>query len=470
MAFFSLMVTLLLVWKSISTRWLLNIVLAAVVYFLAMLSKEGVATMVFIFPLMMWFFCGIRGRRLIITSVVMAIPVVTYVLFRQQVFAETKPIYTLGVIDNLMVNAPDGLTRFATAVRILGKYLVYSVFPYQQVSDYSWHQLTLAGISDPLFILSFIIYTSMILVSVLFFRKKGVMVFGWLFFLLTISIYSNLFFLIGSAFGERFLFLPSLGICILMVLVVFKMTKSEITSPGLSLKRYISSNRLAIMFILAVTVVFSAKTIKRSAAWKDARTLFTNDVQQSPNSARLHMQMGTVWRDLARKEQEPVEREALVRRALGCYRRSLEILPSFPEAQEQIGLAWYMLGQRDMAMFYYNLVIRKNPFKAELWNNIGSVWVDRGDLTQALSIFRKVTEINPAYADGWQNIGSVLGRMGRYEEAIPCFIKSIELAPDKALSYQLLALTYQNLGRSDEAASWQKRANEVGVSEGGFNP
>jgi tetratricopeptide (TPR) repeat protein len=468
MAFFFLMITLWLIWKSMSTRWMLYIFLAALTYFLALMSKEGVATMVFIFPLMMWLFTGLKGRKLIVATAIMVIPVIIYIMIRQQIVTLAKPIYTLGIIDNLMVSAPDGLTRFATAVRILGKYLFYSVIPYQQVSDYSYHQLSLAGLSDPLFILSFFFITGIILVSVFYFRKKSIIAFGVIFFLVTLSIYSNIFFLFGSAFGERFLFLPVLGICILMVMLGMTISKADVFSPELPVFVFYRLNRLPVIFIFVVILLFSLKTLLRSAEWKDARTLFTADVQQSPNSARLHMQMGTVWRDLAREESDAEKREMLVRLALGCYRRSLEILPSFPEAQEQTGLAWYMLGQREIAMFYYEMVIRKNPMKAELWNNIGSVWVDRGDLDQALKSFRKATEINPGYADGWQNTGSVLGRMGHYNEAIPCFLKSIELAPDKALSYQLLALTYQNLGMNEAAVEWQRRAMEVGMSEVGF--
>jgi tetratricopeptide (TPR) repeat protein len=395
----------------------------------------------------------------------MAVPVVAYILIRQQIFSETSDIYSLGVIDNLMVTAPDGFTRFATAVRILGKYLFYCFIPYQQVSDYSYRQLTLAGISDPYFLVSALVYTGMIIISALFFRKKDIRVFALIFYLVTISIYSNLFFLIGSAFGERFLFLPSLGICILIVMMIIGRASAESSPTQNDIGAFLLRNRIQLILIIALVVAFSVKSFYRSTEWKDSYTLFTADVQRSPNSARLHMQMGTAWRDLARKEQDPVAREALVRRALASYRRSLDLLPSFPEAQEQTGLAWYMLGQIDIAMFYYDMVVKKNPLKAELWNNIGSVWVDRGDLNQALLVFRKVTEINPAYADGWQNIGSVLGRMGRFEEAIPYFYKSIELAPDKALSYQLLSLTFQNLGRPDEAASWQQRAIEIRAAE-----
>jgi tetratricopeptide (TPR) repeat protein len=422
------------------------------------MSKEGTATMIVVFPLMAWFFTRAKTVRIVTGAVAMVIPAAVYIFLRHNVLSETPDIWGLAPIDNFLVLAPDWGTRVATAVMILGKYIWLLIFPHPLASDYSYAQIPFAGLTSPGFLLSAFIYLFIILIILLSIRKREPWIFGLIFLIVSISIYSNLFFLIGTNFGERLLFVPSLGYCMAW-LFILKNSLPE-SADDVSKLTWSSSylKRWPIVLMGMIIILYSVKSVERIRDWENDKTLIYQDVKTNPHSARLQNHLGNMFRDQARDEQDPKLRHLITRKSLSAYQQALRIFPSHEDSQEQVGLAWYILGYPDMGIFYFKMVLKKNPLRQDAWNNLGNIYTDKGDLPAALDAFKRATSINPWFADAWRNSGSLLGRMGRYEEAIPCFLKALELEPNDILAAQFLGLTYQNLGRPEDARYWFGRA------------
>lgn len=458
MSLFFLMISFILLHKWYNNPRIPALAGAATSFFLALMSKEGVVTMMAVFPLLGWFFTGARVKRILTGAVVMAIPATIYILIRHVVLSETPEIWGLSPVDNFLALAPDWGTRVATAVMLLGKYLLLMLFPHPLVNDYSYAQIPLVGMTSPGFLLSALNFLLVLLVIVLRIKKREPWVFGLIFLIISISIYSNLFFLIGTAFGERLMFVPSLGFCMALVLLLSKILPSSGTSSFVINSKTLFSNWKLLTLTGLILLLYFGKTISRNLEWRDNETLITSDVMKNPNSVRLQHHLGNIYRDKARYEENPQIRLAWTRKSLAAYQQALRIYPSHDDTQEQAGLAWYLLGYPDMGAFYFKLVLKKNPMRRDAWNNLGSIYADKGDLPAALEAFQKATNIYPWFAEAWRNTGSVLGRMGRYEEAIPCFLKNLELEPDNRLACQMLGLTYQNMGKPDEARYWFERA------------
>ena len=458
MSLFFLLVAFLFLHNWFKKRRNLTLAGASSAFFLALLSKEGVVTMVAVFPLIAWFFTDARLKRIVTGTVVMAIPAVIYILLRYVVLSGTPEIWGLSPVDNFLVLAPDWGTRVATAVILLGKYLLLMLFPHPLVNDYSYAQIPLVGVTSPGFFLSALAYLLIISVIILRVKKKEPYVFGLIFLIISISTYSNLFFLIGTAFGERLMFVPSLGFCMALVLLLSKILPASGTFSFFINRKTLFSNWKLLTATGLMLLFYSGKTISRNREWRDNETLITSDVLKNPNSVRLQHHLGNIYRDKARYEENPRIRLAWTRKSLAAYQQALRIYPSHDDSQEQAGLAWYLLGYPDMGAFYFQMVLKKNPMRRDAWNNLGSIYVDKGDLPAALEAFQKATDIYPWFAEAWRNTCSVLGRMGRYEEEIPCFLKNLELEPDNPLACRLLGLTYQNLGKPDEARYWFERA------------
>ena len=121
------------------------------------------------------------------------------------------------LIHNSLLGAQGLGEKSASMFMFMGKYLQLLFYPYPLSSDYSYNALPLVGWSNPWAFMSFIIYAGLLLICLLRFRKKEPWVFGILFFLVTIFLFSNLFVLIGANIGERFLYTPSLGFTVAVI-------------------------------------------------------------------------------------------------------------------------------------------------------------------------------------------------------------------------------------------------------------
>jgi hypothetical protein len=457
MSFFFLMLTLFLLHKWFTKNNWLSLIASLFMFFLSFLSKEGVITMLFLFPFIGWYFTDAKPKTIISASLLLIIPALLYIFIRQQIISEYSTSSSISYVDNFLIGIPDAATRFASTIMLLGKYLLLSVIPYQLVSDYSYNQIPIVGIGNIGFIVSFLIYLAMVIYAVINIRKKNIIVFGILFYLITLSIYSNILIPVGTSFGERFLFLPTLGLCIAFVFLIAQWLKvgTNIKQTELEL---LKSKPIFTGIVILILFAFSVKTVVRAAEWKSQETLFENDVKRSPNSAHMRLYWGLTLRDKAMKEDDLQQRDVLMYKAVAEFEKGLSIYPTYPDCYEQLGLAWYRLKNNEKALFNYENALKLNPTKAVTWSNTGIIHFEQGNLQKAMDVYKKAISLDPNYADAYFNMGSVYGMLGKYDEAIVEFKKCIQFDPENSRAHQFIGVTYQNLKRPDEAKPWLEKA------------
>ncbi len=458
MSFFFLMLTLLLLHSWFTKKKWLSLIGSMLMFFLAFLSKEGVITMLFLFPIMGWYFTDAKPKTIITGSLLLILPAIIYIAIRNEIVSKYSVSTTISIVDNFLIGATDFASHFATAVMLLGKYLLLTIFPYQLVCDYSYNQIPIVGLDDIKFIFSFIIYLAIGIYVILNFRKKNPIVFGLLFFLITLSIYSNIFFPVGTSFGERFMFVPSLGLCIAFVFVFIKLFKINTSSNALSEIEIFKSKPLFTILFLLIMVGYSIKTYVRSAEWKNQSILFENDVKRSPNSAHMRLYWALALRDKAMKDENKSNKNSIMLQAIEQFEKGLKIYPNYTDCYEQLGLAWSRLNDPKKAIFYYDNAIKLNPTKAVTWSNIGKIYFEQGNYDKAMEVYKKAISLDPNYADAHFNLGSVLGTLKQYNEAIAEFKISLQFDPENVKAHQYIGLTYQMLNQNEEAKIWLEKA------------
>jgi len=454
MSFFFLLTTLFFLhnWFIKKSWW--SLAVSMLTFFLSLLSKEGTVTMLFLIPILGWYFTDSKTKEILTGSALLILPALIYIAIRQQIISKFGGTAEVPVVDNFLAAAPDAITHFATAIMLLGKYLFLLVIPYQLVSDYSFNQIPLVGIGDAKFMLSFLVYLSAGIYVIANFRKKTLLVFGLLFFLITISIYSNILVPVGTSFAERLMFLPSLGVCIAFTSLLARLLRIE---PDNNNRPMLEPLRLKPYFTVAcvlILTVFSFKTVTRAAEWKNQNTLFGKDVKHSPNSAHMRVYWGLTLRDNALKEKNPADRDAIMRQAVTQFDKALSIYPSYADCYEQLGLAWYRLKDSPKSLQNYDKALKLNPNKAVTWNNTGIIYFEQGNIQKAAEVYSKALSIDPNYADAHCNMGSVLGTTGKYKEAIAEFKKCIQFDPQSIKAHQYMGVTYQNMNQPDSAKYW----------------
>jgi tetratricopeptide (TPR) repeat protein len=453
MSLFFLLLTLFAFLHFLDKKRFLLLALSLLSYFLALISKEGTISMLVLFPVIGWYYCKPDQRKRLFYTTLFLIPVIIYLLIRQDVLSQYATPFIPTIKDNLIAGAPDFFSRSATAILILGKYLLLLLFPYQLVSDASYNQIPITGWADPLVILAFLVYAAMLVYAFVFVKKKDVTAFGLLFFLITMSPYSNLFTLIGTSYAERLLYLPSIGFSIAFVSIMVRfLSRQEKMQPG-PLSPAIMFRKYPVIWLITglILVVFSVKTVARNLEWKDEFTLFSADVKRSPNSAHMRYYYGLALRNKAGASQNPVEVEELTRRAVEEFNKVVMIIPTFSEGHEQLGLAYYRLKQPEQAAVHYEEALRLNPSKAVTYSNLAILFYEKGDMQRAFELYQKSVSLDTNFEDGYFNLGSIYGMRGEYDKAILNFGRIIKINPSNARGHQYLGITYGLMNQPDLA-------------------
>ena len=432
----------------------LTIITAAILYLIALLSKESSITFLAIFPLTAWFFTSGKVSGFVKSTIPLIVTAIVFLLIRASVLKGIIP-ESVSIADNLLAAAKDPVTKISTAVLILGLYLKILFFPHPLVFDYSFNQIPLVGAGDPGFIFSAFIYVGLLIFAIVKLKSRNLFSYSILFFLITLSVSSNLFITIGSSMGERFLYAPSLGFCMAIALLIVKLAKPGETE---SLKSWYQ-NKPILLVLSLVLIAYSAKTYTRNPVWENNYSLYSNDVLLSPNSTRTHYYLGNYLVKPEAYEGKPEkEKTEILYRGISELKKSIQIYSGFADAFTQLGVAYYKLNMPDSAMVYYQQALKLNPNFATIHNNIGTVYFSRQQYDEALKYFIKATQLDPRYAEAYANAGSAYGMMQQYDNALSFLFNAIKWDPNYAQAYFFIGLTYRFKGDEQNANAYLEKA------------
>lgn len=444
---------LIFLFKYIDEKVIWKIVLSLFCFMLAFLSKESTIMIVLSLPLMLVLFRSYSWIKSFLTSALFLIPFAFYLILRINALGSIGGNSKISKIDNLLLTAPDVLSRTATAIKILGLYLWKLLIPHPLMNDYSLRQIEVVGINDPLSWLSLFIYALLVYLIFHFWKKQKIIAFSIAFFLITISLYSNLIITIGTSFGERLLFIPSLAFCIALaylLLIPFnqlnrrKMPKAPLWIAG------------------SLVFLYSFKTFDRNKAWENNFTLYSTDIKNCSKSARCHYYYGLgIMQDQAKKEKNENLRRSYLTEAIQEFNIAIQIYPEYSEAWGQKALAHFRLNELEKAETAYIKASQLNPANVTALSNLGSLYFQQQKYVKARKTFERAIQINPNHLDALSNYASTLGTLGEYNSAISYFKRAIAIKPNEPSYYQMIGITYQNLGNQQEANYWLQKAQSL---------
>ncbi|HEY9849775.1 MAG TPA: CHAT domain-containing protein [Leptolyngbyaceae cyanobacterium] len=116
--------------------------------------------------------------------------------------------------------------------------------------------------------------------------------------------------------------------------------------------------------------------------------------------------------------------------ALPCFRRAIEIEPSFSYAWNGLANALRDLGQYEQAIEAYQRAIVIEPNFSYAWNGLANALTNLGQYEQAIAACKKVIQIDPNLYQAHHNLGNALRNLQRYEEAIASYDRAINLKND----------------------------------------
>lgn len=314
-----------------------QLMLSLFFFTLSLFSKESAVAFVFIFPIFSYFTSTntIKIKAVIIESLPFLVPVFFFLLCRNAVLGDYEVSRTIGKIDNYLISLPNGTLRLANALYLQIQYVRLFFFPFVLLSDYSLQSFPIVKLTHPLVLSSLIILLILIRHIRRKLSEKQVWLFGLLFFLISFSITSNIFFLIGTSFAERLLFTPSLGLCILL-------------TGALSLLKEEKFGKIIFASVVILSVVFSVLTFIRNESWESNLSIMKADVSNNPKSARLHFNYAMALRNeiVDKKNSLAIQNNNLPLIEFHL-KEALKIYPEY-------GSAYYSLGEYYLHRQKYN--------------------------------------------------------------------------------------------------------------------
>ena len=445
-------------------------------FLLAMFSKESAITFLVGVPLTMYFFRKVERKDYVYVISAIALPVLIYLMARFAVLNDF-PNGHLTVMQNYF-SEESLLTRWACAIMLLGKYLFLMIIPYQQVCDYSFNQLPLVSFGSWQVLLSLAIYIGLVVYAIKGFRKKNIYAFSIFFFIVTMSIYSNLIYIIGASFADRFLFIPSLGYCIALGYLLFRFSEWK-SETDFNLQKTIFS----FSFLTVILLLFTVKTYSRSAEWENNFTLYGADIKKSPNSARLNFFWGEALRDKAIEYQSknstpstPTEMEtnnlmyrAYLMNSIVAVQKGISIYPHHSNAYDRLGYAYYSLspyyskeGFLDSAEKYYGQALLLSPNSLIANYNIAETYYLKGNYEEAKNHYYTVVTNDPSDYIVYFKLGSTYSMLGKMDSASIYLNYYIEKYPTEAVScYNNLAIGYARKFQLDSAIAMCNKTLEI---------
>lgn len=434
------------------------LVLAVSSFFLALLAKESYITYVALVPLLVYYFTDSPNSKNFRLTVTMLAPAFLYLIIRRAVLGTSLPA-SQSIADNLLVAAPDISSRLATAIFIMGIYLKLLFVPHPLVFDYSYKQIPIITAGDWRFLVSFGIYLLLFIYAAMRFKQKDKISFAVFMFFIFFSIYTNLALIIGSSFGERFLFAPSLGFCLAIAILISRLFKCIEDYTKIDLTGFIKSYLNPIAITMILVIAFGFKTFSRNLVWKNNLTLYANDVKLSPNSTRTHYYLGNLLtKDDYYKDLDSAGKAIMLDSAIRELQRSVDIFPKFSDAYNQMGVAFYRKKNYEKAFEKYQLALGANPTDATVHNNMGTVLFETGRYQEAINAFTQAVRYNKGYAEAYANLGSGYGMLQQYDNAITNLKLAIKYNPSYAQAYFFLGITYRFKGDENNAQLYINKA------------
>jgi tetratricopeptide (TPR) repeat protein len=203
-------------------------------------------------------------------------------------------------------------------------------------------------------------------------RKWPFLFVGWFWYLGTLIPVIGLVQVGSQALADRYTYLPSIGIAIMLVWGIPLLFQREDIR-----KKILFPAGMAVLAILAVL------TWQQCGYWKGSIALYSHTLQVTKDNALVHYNFG-----LALFE------EGKTGEAIDHYNKALRIAPNSVDVYSNRGLAYANLGQYQRAIEDYNEAISLIPNYFLAYNNRGNAYAALGNINEPLRTIMRQSSSN----------------------------------------------------------------------------
>jgi len=438
--------------RYVDTDKIYYIIIASVMYFVGLLSKETPVAFMGIFPVTFYFFRPHLSYKEIAikTFLPFVVSFVVYLGMRQYVLE----VVAKGIrfkhthLQNPLLNAKGGSENIGTRLWIWGKYLQLMFFPHPLTFTYFYDGVPILKMTHPKAVASLLIHIVMVWQTFKGLKTRSIYSYAlWMYFG-TIFLFMHIVISPGDAIGERMAFAATTGFCIFVAWFIYRLLNIQ---PEMTIGEFFKANFskvpsiIALVGFTALLVAFGYKTHTRNMAWHDNTTLCETDYPTSPRSYILNRQLGLTY--LAFYDTLSLQKE------------------KFKTLEEQ------KLHYLTESLKYFRDAVVLDPNNPALWIKYGEASTKNGDLGTATQCYANAYQVQPAninygikaaelYRKTAQNLKKEASKKKNYGKAIG-ILKKIASDPKYVNNHHVnreLALNYYSMQDYNKAEPYFKKA------------
>jgi tetratricopeptide (TPR) repeat protein len=482
-------------------------------------SKENAITFLAIIPLTVYFCTSYRLKDNFVALLPSLAAALVFLMVRGSVIT-WSPMPETELMNNPFLGMRP-FEKWGSIIYVLGRYLWLLIFPHPLTTDYyPYHipKVTMTG-SDPnsainaIGIGNILIWGALLLYIALFVfilwgmaphrRNKYAYAVAW--YLIPMSVVSNVFVMIGTSMNERFVFISSVGFCLAVALFLVHHLPRLLKNAKLY-------QPLLAGFLAVVLCFYSIQSIARNKVWFDDFTLSTTDAKLSPKSAKANYDAARVYNIKFQSAPNDSLRLFYTKQIYYYSKRAIAIHPVYENALLLYSWSNSMLGNHPDSLAKYprrasiealKQLLRRNPLtpfafdplvpliaqlptteeRVKEWEavyalsperfesnyNLACVYAkdqglnrttgqfNREQLLKAIPYFERTVTLKPDFINGLIDLGAMYGNTGNPVKAVEIFEKAVKTAPNDTLAWKNLGQTYLTLGDQSKAMQAQQQ-------------
>lgn len=283
------------------------------------------------------------------------------------------------------VKTVSSFQYFMTQFNVHWTYIRLLFFPVSQNLDYDY------PVAKTLFelptILSFLGYVGLWTMGIFFSKRKRVISFCILWFMITLVPSSSIIPAVDVIFEHR-LYMPLIGYSILTIMIIFSISDKLLAKH--------SFTRAVLIQVLAIVLVLTGLASARNTIWNDEIALWQDVVEKSPKKARAHNNLGVAYNE---KALQSYSNKSMLDDAITHLSIATQLNPSYAAAHNNLGAAYADKGMTDRAIEHYEIAITLDPSNYKAHFNLGTEYIRMGLHDKGIDEIKICLQINPHFRE-----------------------------------------------------------------------
>jgi protein O-mannosyl-transferase len=377
-------------------------------------------------------------------------------------------VFRIGVLGALApvrqhpdVTWPQALM---SAFALAGQYVAKLFWPYPLLAFYVFRKSV--ALSDPRVLAGIGVVVAAVALFIYLWKRARIYSFWVIWVALTLAPVLNARWMATNVFTERYLYLPSVGLCALLAggfVFLFRRFAGRIAAL-----RWTLVTSAAVLAFLAV-----GEIVARNRDWRDDFTLLSRTLVIEPHSSNVRTDFGVLeWNSGRKVEAEREWRLALVDRpddpialsnmglamlekkryqdAEAYLQKAIALRPRFAAPHVHLGGVYAAEGNKARAEREFRRAVEIYPLSNQARNALGKFYLDAGNLADAEIQYRASVESLPNL-EAWDQLGDLYLREGAPGRAEEAWRQAIRLSTFDGHAHVSLGNIYLSSGREAEA-------------------